>query len=80
MWVVAALNRVPLEQRLKGGEGVGQTVIWMKSVSARENSQCKGPIAGRYLVYSRNSKEANATEEKQNQGQKLGDKIREETD
>ena len=37
---------MPLEQRLKGGEGVGQTVIWMKSVSARENSQCKGPKAG----------------------------------
>ena len=39
-------KKVPLEQRLKGGEGVGQTVIWMKSVSARENSQCKGPKAG----------------------------------
>lgn len=40
------IKKVTLEQRLKGGEGVGQTIIWMKSVSARENSQCKGPKAG----------------------------------
>lgn len=45
-----------LEQRLKGGEGVGQTIIWMKSVSARENSAKVLRQDG--LGHSRSTKEA----------------------
>lgn len=46
-----------LDQRLKGGEGVGQMIIWMKSVSVRENSQCK-VLRQDGLGHSRSTKEA----------------------
>lgn len=37
-WSEGLIKKVTLEQKAQGGEGVGQTIIWMKSVSARKQS------------------------------------------
>ena len=51
------IKKVTLEQRLKGGKGVGPPIIWGKNLPARDNNQCKGPEED-HLEGSRSSKEA----------------------
>ena len=43
-------EKVTLEQRLEGDEGVSSAAVWGKSILGRGCSQCKGPEAGAGLA------------------------------
>lgn len=47
-WDLTCDKMLTCEQRFKGGERGSHSYSWRKNLPSKENSQCKGPVAGVY--------------------------------